>query len=164
MRKKRCRISQRPRSLDGETREPWSVGEAPNERRLHVDAENVSRNVTVKGTGKRSALIKSGVTTTSPGLSPIMDYRVSYEHGPSYALSSHRMSCRADVGLLPALTRVPIGWFVVRSSRCTLTLSRIANRRCSSNGAVADCVPLGCSGRLRAHRRDIGIRHPGQCR
>jgi hypothetical protein len=56
------------------------VGEAPNERRLHVDAENVSRNVTVKGAGKRPALIKSGVTTTSPGLSPIMDYRVSYEH------------------------------------------------------------------------------------
>ena len=80
MRQKRCRISQRPRSLDGETREPWSVGEAPNERRLHVDAENVSRNVTVKGAGKRSALIKSGVTTTFPGLSPIMDYRVSYEH------------------------------------------------------------------------------------
>ena len=56
------------------------MGEAPNERRLHVDSENVSRNVTVKGAGKRSALIKSGVTTTFPGLSPIMDYRVSYEH------------------------------------------------------------------------------------
>jgi hypothetical protein len=56
------------------------VGEAPNERRLHVDAENVSRNVTVKRDGKRSALIKSGVTTTFTGLSPIMDYRVSYEH------------------------------------------------------------------------------------
>ena len=44
-----------------------------------MDAENVSRNVTVKGAGKRSALIKSGVTMTFPGLSPIMDYRVSYE-------------------------------------------------------------------------------------
>ncbi|SAL73977.1 hypothetical protein AWB69_09115 [Caballeronia udeis] len=56
------------------------MGEAPNERRLHVDAENVSRNATVKGASKRSALIKSGVTTTFTGLSPIMDYRVSYEH------------------------------------------------------------------------------------
>src|SRR5258708_13347857 len=80
MRQKRRRISQRPRSLDGETREPWSVGEAPNERRLHVDAENVRRNVTVKRPPKRSPLIKSGVTTTFPRLSPIMDYRVSYEH------------------------------------------------------------------------------------
>ena len=47
MRQERRGISQRPRSLDGETREPWSVGEAPNERRLHVDAENLTRNVTV---------------------------------------------------------------------------------------------------------------------
>jgi hypothetical protein len=63
-----------------QTREPRSVGEAPNERRLHVDAENVSRNVTVKGGGKRSTLIKSGVTTTFPGASPVMDYRVCYEY------------------------------------------------------------------------------------
>src|SRR5471032_3014955 len=67
VRQKRNRISQKPRSFDGETREPWSVGEAPNERRFHVDAESVSRNVTEKGDGKRSALIKSGVTTTFPG-------------------------------------------------------------------------------------------------
>ena len=80
MRQKRCRISQRPRSLDGETREPWSVGEASNERRLHVEAENVSRNITLKRAGKPCPLIKSGVTATFSGASPIMDYRVSYEH------------------------------------------------------------------------------------
>ncbi len=80
MRQERRRISQRPRSPDGETREPWSVGEAPNERRLHVDAENVSRNITEKRAGKPCPLIKSGVTATFSGASPIMDYRVSYEH------------------------------------------------------------------------------------
>src|SRR6202051_4602204 len=80
MRQKRRRISQRPRSLDGETRESWSVGEASSERRLHVDAENVSRNVAVKRARKRCPLIKSGVTATFSGASPIMDYRVSYEH------------------------------------------------------------------------------------
>ena len=56
------------------------MGEAPRERWLHVDAENLSRNFTVKRSGKRCALLKSGVTTTFPGTSPIMDYRVSYEH------------------------------------------------------------------------------------
>src|ERR1700734_1333470 len=79
MRQERRCISQRPRSLDGETREPWSVGEAPGERRLHVDAENVSRNVPLERAGKPYPLLKSGVTTTFPGASPIMDYRVSYE-------------------------------------------------------------------------------------
>jgi hypothetical protein len=80
MRQERRRISQRPRSLDGETREPWSVGEAPNEWRLHVDAENIRRNVTVQRAEKWCPPIKSGVTTNFPGASPIMDYRVSYEH------------------------------------------------------------------------------------
>ena len=56
------------------------MGEAPGERRLHVDAENVSGYVTVKRTGKPCPLIKFGVTQTFPGPSPIMDCRVSYEH------------------------------------------------------------------------------------
>jgi hypothetical protein len=56
------------------------VGEAPGERRLHVDAENVGWNVPVERAGKLCPLIKSGVTTTFPGAWPIMDYRVSYEH------------------------------------------------------------------------------------
>jgi hypothetical protein len=45
-----------------------------------VDAENVSRNITVKRAGKPCPLTKSGVTATFSGASPIMDYRVSYEH------------------------------------------------------------------------------------
>ena len=56
------------------------MGEAPGERRLHVDAENVGWNVPVERAGKLCPLIKSGVTATFSGASPIMDYRVSYEH------------------------------------------------------------------------------------